>query len=294
MTVDQFADARPTLFSIAYRMLGSVMDAEDLVQDAYTRWQETNPAEIRSPQAFLTTIITRLCINHLQAARTRREVYVGPWLPEPLVTDPAPSALDHIELAESLSMAFMVLLERLSPTERAVFLLREVFAFDYVDIARIVEKSEANCRQLFARSRKHLEARQARFPVSPEKAERLVEQFSAAARGGNVDALVGILAEDITLWSDGGGKVAAALHPIHGSSHVARFVVGALAKFVPAGAVACMAKVNGQPGILSYVGGQPQAALVFDIAGDRISAVYVITNPDKLRSVPPRPVPADS
>jgi RNA polymerase sigma-70 factor (ECF subfamily) len=287
MTTDVFAEARPLLFSIAYRMLGSVMDAEDLVQDTYARWRETNPEDIRSPQAFLTTIITRLCINHLQSARTHREVYVGPWLPEPLVTDPAPSALDHIELAESLSMAFMVLLERLTPTERAIFLLREVFAFDYADIARIVEKREANCRQLFARAQKHLETRQARFPVNRERAERLVEQFSQAARGGNVEALVGLLAEDITLWSDGGGKVAAALHPIHGSSHVARFVVGALAKFVPAGAVACMAKVNGQPGILSYVGGQPQAALVFEIADDRISAVFVITNPDKLRCVPP-------
>src|SRR5438876_3037635 len=170
-----FASARQLLFSIAYRMLGSVMDAEDLVQDAYLRWQEAPDVDVRSPRAYLTTIVTRLAINHLRSAKTKRETYVGPWLPEPLVTDDTPDASSTLELAESLSMAFLVLLERLSPIERAVFLLHEVFDFEYAEIARIVDKTEANCRQILTRARKHVGAPRARFEADPRQAEALMQ-----------------------------------------------------------------------------------------------------------------------
>src|SRR6266498_260007 len=217
-----FASTRPLLFSIAYRMLGSVMDAEDLVQDAYLRWQEAPEADVRSPRAYLATIVTRLAINQLRSARTKRETYVGPWLPEPLVTDPTPDASSHLELAESLSMAFLVLLERLSPVERAVFLLHQVFDFEYAEIARIVDKTEATCRQLLARARKRIGQSQARFEADPAKARGLVQRFTEASMAGDLDGLLAVLAEDITLWADGGGKAkGAALKPVRGAADVA-------------------------------------------------------------------------
>src|SRR5213594_254135 len=278
-----FASVRPLLFSIAYRMLGSVMDAEDLVQEAYLRWQEASDADVRSPRAYLATIVTRLAINHLRSARVQRESYVGPWLPEPLMTEQVPDASGHIELSESLSMAFLVLLERLSPVERAVFLLSEVFDFDYAEIARIVDKSEANCRQLLARAKKHLGGPRPRFEVAPEHNRRMLERFSRAATTGDMDGLLALLAEDITLWSDGGGKAAAALNPIYGADRVARFMLGALRKFVPADHVVRPAAINGQPGLISYLHGKPRTALAFGIVGDRIQTIYIIANPDKLR-----------
>src|SRR3989442_6937649 len=215
-----FTGLRPLLFSIAYRMVGSAMDAEDLVQDAYLRWHGAPDVDVRSPKAYLATIVTRLAINHLHSARVQRESYVGPWLPEPLMTEHVPDASGHVELSESLSMAFLVLLERLSPVERPVFLLSKVFAFDYAEIARIVDKSEANCRQLLARAKKHLGGPRPRFEVAPEHAERMLERFSRAASTGDMDGLLALLAEDITLWSDGGGKVVAALKPIQGADQV--------------------------------------------------------------------------
>src|SRR2546427_1932457 len=201
-----FAEVRPILFSIAYRMLGSVMDAEDVVQEAYLRWQEASDDDVRSPRAYLATMVTRLCINQLRSARVQREAYVGPWLPEPLVTEHTPDPSGSVELAESLSMAFLVLLERLSAIERAVFLLHEVFDFEYPEIARIVDKSEANCRQIFARAKKRVESSHARFPASVEEAGRLLERFTRATAAGDMDGLLAVLAEDITLWPDGGGK----------------------------------------------------------------------------------------
>src|SRR2546426_710935 len=218
---EAFTELRPLLFSIAYRMVGSAMDAEDLVQEAYLPWQEASDADVRSPRAYLATIVTRLAINHLRSARVQRESYVGPWLPEPLMTEHVPDASGHVELSESLSMAFLVLLERLSPVERAVFLLSKVFAFDYAEIARIVDKSEANCRQICARAKKRVGAPCGRFQASPEHAERLVERFTRATGAGDLDGLLAVLAEDITLWADGGGKVpGAALEPIHGADPV--------------------------------------------------------------------------
>jgi RNA polymerase sigma-70 factor (ECF subfamily) len=279
-----FASARPMLFSIAYRMLGSVMDAEDLVQDAWLRWKEAPEAEVRSPRAYLTTIVTRLAINRLRAARTKRETYVGPWLPEPLVTEDTP---DTVELAESLSMAFLVLLERLSPIERAVFLLHEVFDFEYAEIGRVLEKTEANCRQLVARARKRVGSPHARFEADPTQAKRLVEKFTEASFAGDMEGLVALLAEDITLWGDGGGKVpGAALRPVHGALSVARFALGVVQRLVPQETIVRPTEINGQPGFVAYVSGRPLSALIFDIRAGRIQTIYAIGNPDKLQALP--------
>jgi RNA polymerase sigma-70 factor (ECF subfamily) len=279
-----FASARPMLFSIAYRMLGSVMDAEDLIQDAYLRWQEAPETEVRSPRAYLTTIVTRLAINQLRAARTRRETYVGPWLPEPLVTENTP---DTVELAESLSMAFLVLLERLSPIERAVFLLHEVFDFEYAEIARMVDKTEANCRQLLARARKRLGALRGRFEPDPAQARRLTQRFTEASMAGDLDGLLALLAEDITLWADGGGKGrGAARKPVRGATPVARFLLGVMRNIVPAGTVLRAVEINGQPGFIAYVSGRPLSALILDIRDGRIQTIYAIGNPDKLQTLP--------
>jgi len=279
-----FASARPMLFSIAYRMLGSVMDAEDLVQDAYLRWQEAPETDVRSPRAYLTTIITRLAINQLRAARTKRETYVGPWLPEPLVTEDTP---DTVELAESLSMAFLLLLERLSPIERAAFLLHEVFEFEYAEIARIVDKTEANCRQLVARARKRVGAPRARFQADPAQARLLTQRFTEASVAGDLDGLLGLLAEDITLWADGGGKAeGAALKPVRGATPVARFVLGIMRRVVPAGTTLRRVEINGQPGFIAYVSGRALSALIFDIRDGRIHTIYAIGNPDKLHTLP--------
>jgi RNA polymerase sigma-70 factor, ECF subfamily len=272
------------LFSIAYRMLGSVMDAEDLVQEAYLRWETVKETDVRSPQAYLTTIVTRLAINQLRAARTKRETYVGPWLPEPLVTEDTP---DTVELAESLSMAFLVLLERLGPVERAAFLLHEVFDFEYGEIARVLDKTEANCRQLVARARKRIGSPQARFEADPAQARRLVERFTAAALAGDMEGLVALLAEDITLWGDGGGKVpGAARKPIHGAASVARAALGFRTRIVSKEIIVRPTEINGQPGFVAYVSGHPFSALIFDIREGRIQTIYAIGNPDKLRSLP--------
>jgi RNA polymerase sigma-70 factor, ECF subfamily len=281
---DVFTSARPMLFAIAYRMLGSVMDAEDLVQEAYLRWEEAADTEVRSSRAYLTTIVTRLAINQLRAARTKRETYVGPWLPEPLVTEDTP---DTVELAESLSMAFLVLLERLAPVERAAFLLHEVFDFEYAEIARVLDKTEANCRQLVARARKRVGSPQARFDVDPARARRLVEQFTEASFAGDMDGLVALLAEDITLWGDGGGKVpGAALKPVHGAASVARFALGVMERLVPKETLVRPTEINGQPGFVAYVSGRPLSALIFDIRHGRIRTIYAVGNPDKLQSLP--------
>jgi RNA polymerase sigma-70 factor (ECF subfamily) len=282
-----FTELRPLLFAIAYRMVGSAMDAEDLVQEAYLRWQNDSGTEVRSPKAYLATIVTRLAINHMHSARTQRESYVGPWLPEPLMTEHVSDASGHVELSESLSMAFLVLLERLSPVERAVFLLYEVFDFEYAEIARIVERSEANCRQICARAKKHVGAARGRFQARPEQAERLVERFTQATGTGDLNGLLAVLAEDITLWADGGGKVpGAALRPIHGVDPVARFILSFMRRFVPQTRVVRAAEINGQPGFISYVSGTPVAALVFDLRDDRIRTIYAVCNPDKLRALP--------
>ena len=279
-----FTDTRPLLFAIAYRMLGSVADAEDLVQDAYLRWQQARDEEIRAPRAYLTTIVTRLAINQLNSARVQRESYVGPWLPEPLVTEHAPDPSEPVELAESLSMAFLLMLERLSPIERAVLLLHDVFDFDYGEIARVVDKSEANCRQLLSRARKRLDSGQSRFEADPAAAERLMQLFTRASDTGDIDGLLAVLADDITLWTDGGGKSEGArLLPLHGAEAVARFVIAAQQRFASPERTIRPARLNGEPGFLVYLGGRPRAAVICQISGGRIRAMYSISNPDKLR-----------
>ncbi|HEX7941413.1 MAG TPA: RNA polymerase sigma-70 factor [Gemmatimonadaceae bacterium] len=281
-----FTETRPLLFSIAYRMLGSVADAEDIVQDAYLRWQRTSDLEVREPRAYLTTVVTRLAINQLQSARAQRETYVGPWLPEPLVTEHAPDSSAAVELAESLSMAFLMMLERLSPIERAVLLLHDVFDFDHAEIARFVDKSEANCRQLLSRAKKHVVADEARFDADREQAARLAERFTDAARAGDLDAMLAVLAEDITLWADGGGKVpGAALRPIHGADAVARFIIDRTERSASPGRTTRPLQINGQPGFVIYMSGRPLTALIFHVRDGHIRTLYAVGNPDKLRNV---------
>ncbi len=281
-----FTETRPLLFSIAYRMLGSVADADDIVQDAYLRWQRTPDLDVREPRAYLTTVVTRLAINELKSARAQRETYVGPWLPEPLVTEHAPDSSASVELAESLSMAFLVMLERLSPIERAVLLLHDVFDFDYAEIARIVDKSEANCRQLLSRAKKHVVADEARFDADREQAARLTQRFTEASGAGDLEGMLAVLAEDITLWADGGGKVAgAALRPIHGAYAVAWFIIGRTQAFATAERTTRPAQINGQPGFVVYASGRPLTALIFHVRDGRIQTIYAVGNPDKLRNV---------
>lgn len=287
---DVFTESRPWLFAIAYRMLGSVMDAEDVVQDAWLRWQGAPETEVRSPRAYLTTVVTRLSINRLRSARTERKAYIGPWLPEPLVTGPDPDPEARVELAESLSMAFLVLLERLAPVERAVFLLREVFDLEYAEIARIVDKTEANCRQLVARAKKHVQAPRARFEADKTQADRLVQRFIEAGQAGDLDGLVSVLAEDITLWPDAGGKVkAAARQPLRGATSVAKGALGFARRLAPDGVTLRRTTINGQPGVIAYVSGQPVSALIFHIRNGRIQTLYTIANPEKLARLPPSP-----
>ena len=224
---------RPLLFSIAYRMTGSVMDAEDAVQEAYLRWQRASDDEVRSPSAYLSRVVTRLSINRLRSARVRREQYVGPWLPEPVLGEQVQEIGDQAELEDSLSMAFLVLLESLTPVERAVFVLREVFDYEYAEIASLVGKSEANCRQISHRARQSVAARRPRFESSPQQEERLLEGFLRASLSGDMEALLALLSEDVILYSDGGGKTQAALKPIYGADRVARFLSGILKKAPP-------------------------------------------------------------
>jgi RNA polymerase sigma-70 factor, ECF subfamily len=257
-----------------------------LVQEAFVRWLEAPEAEVRAPRAYLATIVSRLAINQLQSARTKRETYVGQWLPEPLVTEHAPDPSEPIELAESLSMAFLLMLERLSPTERAVLLLHDVFDFDYSEVAHIVDKSEANCRQLLTRAKKHLGESRTRFDVDPAQADRLLNRFTEAARAGDIDGLLGVLSEDITLWADGGGKVAgAALRPIHGADAVARFITDRTERSASPGRTTRPLQINGQPGFVVYMSGRPLTALIFHVRDGRIRTIYAVGNPDKLRNV---------
>lgn len=276
---------RRLLFSLAYRMLGSVADAEDMVQEAFLRWQAAGDEEIKAPKAYLSTIVTNLCINHLQSARVKREEYVGPWLPEPLITDESQDPMRNIQLADSLSMAFMILLESLTPTERACFLLREVFDYEYEEIARMVGKTESNCRQMVSRARLHIRERRPRFDVSSEMQSQLTEQFMKACASGDLQGLMSLLAEDATLLSDGGGQVTAARKPIHGADHIARFLTGLVNKVGAAHLSVRPTEVNGQPGFITYLNGRLQNVVSLDIAENRIRSIYIVVNPYKLRNL---------
>lgn len=282
--LEQFNQHRPLLFSIAYRMLGSVVDAEDMVQETFLRWQQVATETVQSARAYLSSIITRLCIDHLRSARVQREYYVGSWLPEPILTQQTPDPANTVELADTLSTAFLVLLEKLSPLERAVFLLREVFEYDYDEIGMIVDKSPTNCRQIVRRAKQHLVSQRhpPRFEVSPQHREQIVEQFLQACQVGDLQGLIGLLAEDITLCSDGGGKVTAALKPLYGTGKIARFLL-AIRRHKPTNFTSQIAEINGQPGIINYIGNQPQSVMTFEFAFDRIQSVFIVVNPDKLQ-----------
>jgi RNA polymerase sigma-70 factor, ECF subfamily len=271
-------------FAVSYRMLGSVVEAEDVAQEALLRLTEQGDAP-NEPAAWVTTVATRLSIDHLRLARVRRESYVGPWLPEPLVIDPARGPSEQAELADAVSQALLVALEQLTPLERAAFVLREVFDYDYARIAEVVGRSEASCRQLVARARKHVRADSPRFDVDPDHGQALLERFLDAAEDGDVAALEAMLAEDVVLYGDGGGKVKAATEPLTGVSEVARFLVEiararrALGEFELE-----LVSVNGQPGrVLRDAERRVWDVLSIDVVGGRIDAVRIVRNPDKLR-----------
>jgi RNA polymerase sigma-70 factor, ECF subfamily len=279
---DAFDEHRGALFAVAYRMLGTVADAEDVVQDAYLRWREAPRDQVESPRAYLTTIVTRLCIDHLRSARVRREEYVGPWLPEPILAADAPE--EPVEMAESLSMAFLVLLESLTPAERAALLLREVFDYEYAEVAAILGKTEANCRQLVRRARERIAEGRPRFDASREERERMTERFMAACATGDLEGLVGLLSADAALYSDGGGKVRAARNPIFGADRVARFMVGITRK-APAGLRVRPAIVNGEIGLVATIDGETNSVVTFRFGASTIDAIYIVNNPDKLAHV---------
>jgi RNA polymerase sigma-70 factor (ECF subfamily) len=289
------AGYRPLLFSIAYGMTGSVGDAEDIVQDAYlglTRARQAGTT-IANPKAYLTTAVTRLGINYLSSARVRRETYVGDWLPEPVVVTAEPGPAEHAELADSLSMAFLVLLEALSPVERAVFMLREVFGYGYPEVARITGKTEVNCRQIFARARQRIAAGgQARDSTPPParraEGEELARRFFEAAAGGDVDALLGMLAPDVVLHGDGGGKAQVSGKPLAGRQRVMRLLVGLLRRGRSIGVSLRLAWVNGQPGAVMYdAEGRVVSVFELDVADGIVQSIHSVVNPDKLGHIGP-------
>jgi RNA polymerase sigma-70 factor (ECF subfamily) len=276
-----YEELRPLLFSIAYRMLGSVNEAEDVVQEAFVRFHRSGES-VESPKAYLSTITTRLAIDHLKSARARREQYVGEWLPEPLV-DAREEPAHVAEMSDSLSLAFLVLLESLSPVERAVFLLREVFDYDYGEIARTVGRSEENCRQLLVRAKRRIDERKPRFDVSREQRERLAQKFFAAAEEGDVEGLAELLAADVTVHGDGGGKAPQWATPIAGRARVAKLLVGTFAQAREHGASMRPVEVNGQPGVLFLTHeGLIVSVMTIDVLDGVVQAVRSIINPEKL------------
>jgi RNA polymerase sigma-70 factor, ECF subfamily len=284
MTVESHEELRPYLFAIAYRMLGSVAEAEDVVQDAFLRYQEAE-VEADSPKAYLATVTTRLAIDHLRSARKRREVYPGEWLPEPLVDD---EAVRHAETSDSLSLTFLHVLEKLSPTERAVFLLREVFDYSYDEVAEIVDKSPENCRQILARARRHMDEGRRRFDVSREERDEVARRFIAAWEEGETEALVELLAADATVYGDGGGKAPAVPEPLVGAERVAKALIGWGRQARRHGLQHRPALVNGDPGVVfSDRDGRTVWVSALEIADGVVVAVRSILNPDKLEHLAP-------
>lgn len=274
---------RPLLFSIAYRMLGSVTEAEDMVQETFIRYQAIPAGSIQMPKAFLSKVITNLCLDHLNKAQVRREAYVGTWLPEPLMTntDPADNPEQTLEQLESISIAFLLLLEKLSPAERAIFVLHNVFDYDYHEIAEMLNKSEAACRQLFSRAKQHIADNRPRFHGNREAHETLLMQFLETLGSGDVSAFAQRLAEDVVVRSDGGGKVVSALHPIYGREAVTRFFAG-LFKRRDDSVTLQIAQVNGQSGFIFRQGETVVTVMLFEADDQFIRAVHLIRNPDKL------------
>ncbi|MFC9112952.1 MULTISPECIES: RNA polymerase sigma-70 factor [Streptomyces] len=291
MTVDPatevFEEHRPLLMGVAYRMLGRVADAEDVVQDAWLRWSADDRSGVREPRGFLVRVTTRLAIDRLRRIKARGETYVGPWLPEPYVTDFGGTVADTAEravLADSVSLAVLVVMETLSPLERAVFVLREAFGHPYADIAAMTGRGEAAVRQLGARARRHVDERRPRYDVDPARRRALTERFLAAAAGGDLAGLMELLAPDVRLVGDSGGKARAPLRVLDGADHVGRFFVGVAGKGVP-DAFVLLVELNGGPAVLVLSGGKPDTVVQLDVDEGRVRTVYVVRNPDKLAAL---------
>lgn len=280
-----FEAHRHALTGLAYRMLGSRAEAEDVVQDAYLRWHAADRAAIEEPRRYLGTVVTRLCLDRMKSAKARREIYVGQWLPEPVVDETFDDGSAG-ELAHDISVALMLLLERLSPLERASFLLHDVFGLDFSEVSRTLGRNEAACRQLAARAREHIETGRPRFSASPEEGRRLAAAFQAAAASADTKALARLLADDAVLYTDGGGKRAAALNPIHGAEKIMRFFEGIARKNAALAAVTSRhAIVNGMPGLVLHEGDGTIDTMAFEHSDGRIVAIYIVRNPEKLQHV---------
>ncbi|RJF99344.1 RNA polymerase sigma-70 factor [Noviherbaspirillum saxi] len=280
-----FTDCRPKLFGIAYRMLGSRTDTEDVLQDAYLRWHAADVSEIRSGEAWLVTIVTRLCLDRLRHAKIEREAYIGPWLPEPLVTAEPQTPEAAAELASDVSVAFMLVLERLSPEERAVFLLHQVFDLDYPDIAEMLGKTQPACRQIVHRARERVQQERRRFVVSKDVHLRLLDRFMAAAKSGDRAQLSALFADDATLTADAGGKAVSVTNILHGADRIARLFHVVARRAGPHMAFR-HATINGEPGLLRFIDGQLDSAMSFMTDGNRITALFTVRNPDKLKAIP--------
>ncbi len=275
-----FEELRPQMFALAYRMMGTRADAEDIVQEAFLRWQTADQGAVQSPPAFLKTIVARLSLDALKSARHNREHYVGTWLPEPLSISPSPAAT--AEFADSLSVAFLHVLESLTPAERIAFLMREVFGDDYSQVAAILETSEANCRQLVTRARQHIQARRPKYRVDPDRHRAVLREFLAACASDDKNTLVGLLRDDAVLYSDGGGKAPAALNPIFGSDRIARFFLG-IRKKIATDLQPVPVFAGGVPSVLLYSGDAIHSLINLDLDDEgRILGIYIIRNPDKL------------
>ncbi|CAM5633128.1 RNA polymerase sigma-70 factor [Streptomyces hirsutus] len=284
---DAFEEHRPVLLGVAYRMLGRVADAEDVVQEAWLRWAGGDQSEVREPRAYLVRVTTRLAIDRLRQIKARGETYVGPWLPEPYLTDfgdTTPDTAEQVVLTDSVSLAVLVVMESLSPLERAVFVLREAFGYPYSDIAAMLDRGEPAVRQLAARARRHVEERRPRYDVDPAQRRDLTERFLAAAAGGDLEGLMKLLAPDVRLVGDSGGKSRAPLRVLESADKVGRFLVGVTRKGFPDASVRLL-ELNGGPAALVLIGGRPDTVFQLDVVDGRVQAVYVIRNPDKLRSL---------
>jgi RNA polymerase sigma-70 factor (ECF subfamily) len=279
-----FERLRGRLFGVAYRMTGTRADAEDVVQEAYLRWRRADTSGVRSPEAWLVHVATRLSIDRLRKASLERERYTGPWLPEPLFGSASRSPEERLELDSDLSTAFMVLLERLAPVERAAFLLHDVFDCGYPEIARILRKGEAACRQIVHRARERVRSDRRRFNAGEEERRRLIQKFTEAADTGDEATLLSLFAEDATLTSDGGGVVPAARKVIHGRGRIARLLLVLARKFRGRMAQTILT-INGEPGLVTFLDGAPLTATSFETDGRRILALYNVLNPEKLRGV---------
>jgi RNA polymerase sigma-70 factor (ECF subfamily) len=285
---DVFSTERPLLFSIAYRMLGSASDAEDVLQDAWLRYSGADRSAIRSPKAFATTIVTRLCLDRLKSARATREEYIGPWLPEPVLTSEVESPATMLQRSESLTLAFLVLLEKLSPEERAVFLLKDIFEYEHSEVAEMLGTTVENSRQLLHRAKARLAEGRPRLTGTPESRRAVAERFARAFSSGNGSELSALLAADVGVWSDGGGKALAARHPLLGHDRVLNFLLGlhrASARMDVRDMSLGIEDVNFEPALVLRIGGRLESIFVFSIDGDTVSGIRVVRNPDKLAHI---------